>query len=527
MGISTIGMPSASSALDYCLTGHRGPLCAVCDEGYSRWSSRMVCSKCPENMGPSIGAAIGAALGLGVLLFLCLYFNRRAPNGMLRPLINAAQNLVVIMMFSVDWPESVKVFQKILSGINFDFVQIASPSCLGIPVNFYGRFASTVLLSAAVIGGPWLASCLRYRRKNPTKWAGAIKGRLRDTFLLVVLLHPSVSGQSFYHFRCRSVNNTWYLMADMSLECYDTMWFGMLAPVVLTILGFAIGMPVLFARLLWARRTQLQNPDTKKLLGVLYMSYKPDLYWFESVTMLFKLSLWATLVYFEHGSQFQLATSVIVCCIQLAFHARLEPFNDRFKNAVQYVSLILVAFTSFSGLILNYLVVSAENARLAVKEAEGRRVAYQQATFKTITAVIIWAGAVLIILQVVYYAIRFTRKHGAAIQRITRHAASATVQILRRRLTVDGTGAAAAAEAVEEEKQAADGSEVQAVAGVNAGGRGRDGKGNASVEMSDSIRRLASVDLAVEETVGGGGGVVEEEAGSSTRSRPWKFSNKT
>eukprot|EP00947_MAST-08B_sp_MAST-8B-sp1_P001888 g1888.t1 len=322
---------------------------------------------------------------------------------MLRPLINAAQNLVVIMMFSVDWPESVKVFQQIISGINFNFVQVASPTCLGIPVNFYGRFVSTVVLSGAVIGVPWLVSCLRHRRNNPAKWAGAIKGRLRDTFLLVVLLHPSVSGQSFYHFRCRSVNNTWYLMADMSLECYDTMWFGMLVPVVMTILGFAIGMPLLFVRLLWVRRKELENPETKRLLGVLYMSYKPGLYWFESVTMLFKLALWATLVYFEHGSQFQLATSVVVCWIQLAVHARLEPFNDLFKNMVQYVSLILVTFASFSGLVLNYLEVSVELARLTFREAEGRRFASQEATFKIITAVVIWFGAVIIMLQPTYY----------------------------------------------------------------------------------------------------------------------------
>ena len=116
----------------YCLTGHRGPLCAICDPGYSRWSNTVLCSKCPEDMAPSILAAIGAAIGLGLLLFVCLYFNRRAPNGVLRPLINAAQNLVVVMMFPVEWPDSIKGLSAALSGINLDFVQIASPACLGL-----------------------------------------------------------------------------------------------------------------------------------------------------------------------------------------------------------------------------------------------------------------------------------------------------------------------------------------------------------------------------------------------------------
>eukprot|EP00947_MAST-08B_sp_MAST-8B-sp1_P002389 g2389.t1 len=294
-------------------------------------------------------------------------------------------NLVVVMMFPVDWPESVKTFERIISGINLDFVQIASPACLGMPVSFYGRFISMIVISASVIGVPWLVSYQKYRR-NAAKWAEAIKLRMRDTFLLVVLLHPTVSGQSFYHFRCRLVDDKWYLMADYSLECYDTAWYGMLAPVLLTIFGFALGMPLLFARLLWKRRAELQNPETKKLLGVLYLSYKPDLYWFESVTMIFKLALWATLVFFEHGSQFQLAMSAMLCFFQLGVHAHFKPYDAQFKNMLQYVSYILVTFASFSGLLLNYVAQGLELARVTLKDAELTRLTAQEQVFKTITA---------------------------------------------------------------------------------------------------------------------------------------------
>eukprot|EP00947_MAST-08B_sp_MAST-8B-sp1_P006231 g6231.t1 len=357
----------------YCLTGHHGPLCAICDSGYSRWSNTVLCSKCPEDMAPSILAAIGAAIGLGLLLFVCLYFNRRAPNGVLRPLINAAQNLVVVMMFPVEWPDSIKGLSAALSGINLDFVQIASPACLGMPVSYYGRLASMVVITGLIVGTPWLVSWLQHRR-DAEKWAAAIKLRMRDTFLLVVLLHPTISGQAFYLFRCRAVNYEeqggdgggyeakQYLMADYSLECYDSVWNGMLVLDLFVILGFSLGMPILFARLLWKRRTELQTAETKKLLGVLYMSYKPDLYWFESVTMTFKLALWATLVFFEHGSQFQLAMSAAICFLQLGVHARYEPFETSFKNGMQYVSFTLVAFAAFSGLLLNYIKLATELA---------------------------------------------------------------------------------------------------------------------------------------------------------------------
>jgi hypothetical protein len=91
-----------------CLRGHHGPLCAICNKGYSRWKNTIPCSKCPDDMAPSILGAIGAAVGLALFLGLCLFFNRRTPNGVLRPLINAAQNMVVVFMFPVEWPDSIK-----------------------------------------------------------------------------------------------------------------------------------------------------------------------------------------------------------------------------------------------------------------------------------------------------------------------------------------------------------------------------------------------------------------------------------
>eukprot|EP00947_MAST-08B_sp_MAST-8B-sp1_P003620 g3620.t1 len=364
-----------------------------------------------DNMTPSIIAAVGATGCLITLLGVCIVFNRRAPNGMLRPLINAAQMMVVVMMFPVEWPKSIQLLGQIFSGINLDFAQIAKPACLGIPVNYYGRFASMVVVMIAVIGLPWLISWLHYRR-DATKWANAVKSRLRDTFLLVVLLHPTVSGQAFYHFRCRLVDNKPLLMVDYSLTCYDATWYGMLGLVLPTILGFSFGMPLLFARLLWTRRAHLQNPETEKLLGVLYTSYKPELYWFESVTMLFKLALWATLVFFDHGSQFQLATSAAICWIQLGVHARFEPFQDRFKNALQYVSYTLVAFTSFSGLLINYIDVSLELALATFREAAVTRLEAQERRFKTCTEIGIWLGTSIVAVQLLYYMFKFCRKHG-------------------------------------------------------------------------------------------------------------------
>eukprot|EP00947_MAST-08B_sp_MAST-8B-sp1_P000011 g11.t1 len=109
-------------------------------------------------------------------------------------------------------------------------------------------------------------------------------------------------------------------------------------------------------------RNMLDDPDTKKLFGMLYMSYKPDAYWFESVQMLFKLALWASLCFFKDDPQIKIAVAQFICFLQVALHAHLKPFNTTFKNICQAFALLLSFSVSFGGLVINFLQVSQRGA---------------------------------------------------------------------------------------------------------------------------------------------------------------------
>ena len=43
--------------------------------------------------------------------------------------------------------------------------------------------------------------------------------------------------------------------------------------------------------------------------------------------MLFKLALWVALVFFAHGSQFQMSVAGLICIVQLVVNAKLAPFR--------------------------------------------------------------------------------------------------------------------------------------------------------------------------------------------------------
>jgi len=118
-----------------CAVGHHGPLCAVCDPGYTRFGALSLCTLCPENIGLSVFWSIAAGLlGLAALC-LFLYLSRKSHKGGFRPLMNAWQTLSVVLMTNSEWPASVKFVQQyVLQTVNLDMISLASPACLGTKV---------------------------------------------------------------------------------------------------------------------------------------------------------------------------------------------------------------------------------------------------------------------------------------------------------------------------------------------------------------------------------------------------------
>ena len=124
--------------------------------------------------------------------------------------------------------------------------------------------------------------------------------------------------------------------------------------------------------------------------------YKEEFYFYETIQMCFKLTLWGVVVFLPKGSQFQHAANMMVCFVQLGVHARLQPFNTHLKNGMQYVALSIVAFTSFAGLVLNYLEAIQEIYRLELKDDMVEVLKGQVAGFKIFIEIVMYCSLSLI-----------------------------------------------------------------------------------------------------------------------------------
>ena len=359
----------SGTGADYCKEGNTGVLCAVCQEGYERISQTKACELC-QNMSIVVLWLLLGMVCTALAFALMLFANRRAPNGMLRPAINGMQQLSVMLMFDAPFPAFVVAAGTWVRTLNLD-VDVAMPACIGVGGTFHARFTLLVLCVVLLLVLLWLPVLREGHRRGRASGEGLRSGlrsalhdspqmhnAVRDSFIAVLLVHPKVTGTALQLFRCRQLAQHSYLMADYALHCYDSAWQAQAVLAGLVLGVFSLGTPIAMFKVLRARRADLEQEETQKQLGVLYAIYKPSVYYYESINMSFKILLWSTLVFFEHGSELQLSMALIVNILQLCVHVYLLPFGGDdavLLNLLQAGVLVLTTYLNFGGLLINHL----------------------------------------------------------------------------------------------------------------------------------------------------------------------------
>ena len=260
-------------------------------------------------------------------------------------------------MFSAPFPQALADLYKVLAGASLG-IEVTSPQCAVGGTNFYVLFLATLvglgLIILVLMATPF--AMVARKRRGGSGLRAAMSAVLvsdegarafRDVFVVVLLLHPSISGKAMEFFRCRTIDGVAFLMADYSLVCYDGTWYLFLPIVLLVLTLFSLGTPCAVAYVLYSRQAALYDDDGKAVpqpLDVLYAIYQSNAYWYESVQMIFKLALWSTLVFFEHGTEMQLAAALVVNVLQLCVHLVVLPMGGedaQLLNVMQACTLVL------------------------------------------------------------------------------------------------------------------------------------------------------------------------------------------
>ncbi|CAM9547013.1 unnamed protein product, partial [Laminaria digitata] len=258
----------------------------------------------------------------------------------------------------VEYPESYTIFLSWIEVVNLDIGHIFSASCVLPSANFYARLLLTTLTPLVLAVGLLLTYYVAKRRAGIGS-AGVVKKRAawsRHVF-------TSASTMVFNTFACDNAvgDGTSYLRADYSVSCESSWHTFFKGYATVMIVVYPIGIPVLYAVILWNSR-ELLNPrihagvkveasgtdqatttagfafnetvnarrDHPELMPSMFLwkDFVPDLFYYEVIECGRRMLLTGVLVFVKPHSSMQVATACIIAFGSLLGFELMRPYLD-------------------------------------------------------------------------------------------------------------------------------------------------------------------------------------------------------
>ncbi|CAM9092872.1 unnamed protein product [Scytosiphon promiscuus] len=447
---------------DYCATGYMGPYCAVCVDGYTIGVSH-TCHSCDSPYWAGmvvIMALTGVVLVVGVVIILNdLVGNpaltdlsetplsvwsrrlRKMPFHKLKiPLVVLQIMTQYASITSIEFPSAFQTFLSTLSVINLELGWVFSSVCI-IDVSFHGNLlAATIgpLLFLLVLLITYLYTCKKHGLKqrppvvddqasypmssyvtssprSPSETdtvepAQSVIRRVQDKYATVALtmaflLYSTVSTVIFQAFTCDHLEDVdkRYLRADYAIDCDSDRHKAFQVYAGVMILVYPIGIPIVFAIMLWRKRNIINPP--KELLppggpinfptpqqqhqggerygqpnepdprladrriaqtSFLWRAYRPGAYYFEVLECFRRLLLTGCLVFILPNTAGQAAVACVLAVLTVGVFAVVNPYSDAKDHRAYTLGALAVFLAMFMGLVVR--------VNLADEEAQSQRV---------------------------------------------------------------------------------------------------------------------------------------------------------
>ena len=264
-------------------------------------------------------------------------------------------------MIDIPWPKYYFQFINLFNFINLDFLPWNTLSCLQL-FTFYHKLKLFTLVPLIIIFLVYLIYLLpRYYikyLKHRRYQLKAGKNSPIDSLIIsfdyklerrkfwkiilftLFLIYPLVSAMIFKFFICIEVNEVLYLQIDMSIECYDDLWFNQLYYVLTMIVIYPLGIPLFFYYFLnrYYQQHRLHDLEIKMQLGFLYEAYQTQYWWFELIEMSYKLLMSSFISFLPFD--YQMKTAIMLTILYLIYHLYTMPYLRSSDDRLQLLSLI-------------------------------------------------------------------------------------------------------------------------------------------------------------------------------------------
>ena len=374
-----------NSTNDLCSTGHHGPLCDVCNEGWAKDDG--VCLKCPKNKGRSISLTIVIpVISTIIIIFLIKTANpsenkKEEVNGVVKIFMNYAQVFSLASSFQINWPFLIKYLFERAKEFSSPRVSFYSSDCV-IGWSYYDKLLVYLTLPLLYIVIVTIIisiiSCFfcKKKKKKLRRLGSVIE---RDDFLkrtpsclkffiawektaIVVgtfLSWPTILEKTLEVMNCKKIGTKYYLVKDFSVECYTKTHYNYLTVSYVSLGFYGIGIPLLGFKLLYDYRFRLfdmQNRyDGSSPLSFLFLGYREKRWYYEFIIMGKKASLIIISVFLRNYPRYQIIAASLMVQVSFFLHVFLRPYDvitsyGMICNKLESISLLSLVMTLSTGL---------------------------------------------------------------------------------------------------------------------------------------------------------------------------------
>jgi predicted outer membrane repeat protein len=400
-----------TSSTSQCESGHQGPLCDVCDQGYTM-NSAGSCVKCTTS-GRLTTLILAPILILLFLIFVyatmkyrrfihdfaiyvTAFLNDKVKAFKLRTVRVKFKILIAFYQIaaqigpamSINYPSSYTKYLSVFYFLNFNILGFSEIQCIYDP-SFYQTLLFTTLspyLLVLIVSFLICARAIiakRMNAKHPSySWKTAITHIFSVGLYISYIALIPVSNIIFELFSCQEFDDgSRFLVADYSVDCNTDTYRSYLIYGAIMILLYPVGIPLIYAILLVSNQKHV-NPswrlvvegkekkvisekvlqrekmkirrtyDDIRNISFLFDNYKPKRWYFEIFECFRRLTLGAIPVLILRGQSLQIIIVLLVSLLSVALLMHMEPYTHDADNRLAIIAQWSITMALIGALVI-------------------------------------------------------------------------------------------------------------------------------------------------------------------------------
>jgi hypothetical protein len=346
---------------ELCKTGYVGPLCGVCDVGYSQYDIK--CVKCE---GRRIDTAILCFLVISVIIILYIIvrlstavnvlsgaeeIEQSRKKGCISSVVKLVSTYLQILYYiggtAARWDKNSATFFSLMIPLSLSpsFVSVRCAS--GSGVTFYDRIAFIMLLPLIICVGLAfiyffkMIACLLTKY---TLFVMNLTSYLKTLLIILYIFLPMMTEQLFRGLKCVDIDGVQgsFLEEDLRISCQNTKYQTYRIFIIIYIIGYVgVGVGSVMYRIYLKREyltaivTEGAHDDT--IYGYFVRGYTERALLWESVILFLKLVVVGTSL--ASNVLIQLVWCLIFISAILAITTKINPYSTLVDNRLSVISL--------------------------------------------------------------------------------------------------------------------------------------------------------------------------------------------